>query len=98
MRGLLSPLFVRRFVGLFAILSFANFALPYAVHAQASATRLITQSIDESRLVTLHGTVHPLVQSSADAGKVADSFAAQRMLLILNRPPEREAALQQFFL
>ena len=96
MRGLLSPLFVRRFVRFFAILSFASFTFPYTADAQTSTTRLITQPVDESKLVTLHGTVHPLAQSSADARKVADSFAAHRMLLILNRPPDRESALHQF--
>ena len=64
--------------------------------AQNSPSRLVTQAIDESKLVTLHGTVHPLAQAQYDQGPVPDSFPAQRMLLILNRPPEREAGLQQF--
>ena len=64
--------------------------------AQNSPSRLVTQSIDESKLVTLQGSVHPFAQARYDQGPVPDSFAAQRMLLILNRPPEREASLQQF--
>jgi hypothetical protein len=60
------------------------------------AGRLVTQAIDETRRVTLRGTVHPLAQARFDQGAVPDSFAANRMLLILNRTPEREAALRQF--
>jgi trimeric autotransporter adhesin len=72
-------------------LSFSTLAYP-----QNSPARLVTQAIDETKLLTLHGTVHPLVQAAYDQGPVPDSFAAKRMLLILNRPPEREAGLQQF--
>jgi len=65
-------------------------------HAQNSPLQLVTESIDESKLVILHGTVHPLARARYDQGPVPDSFPAQRMLLILNRPAEREASLQQF--
>jgi hypothetical protein len=64
--------------------------------AQNSPSRDGTQSIAESKLVTLQGTVHPFAQARYDQGPVPDSFAAERMLLLLNRPPEREAGLQQF--
>jgi hypothetical protein len=60
------------------------------------AGRLVTQAIDETQRLTLHGTVHPLAQARFDQGAVPDSFAANRMLLILNRTPGREAALRQF--
>jgi subtilase family serine protease len=40
--------------------------------------------------------VHPLAQARYDQGAVADSFPAERMLLLLQRSPEREAALRQF--
>ncbi len=72
-------------------LCFGNLA-----RAQNSPSRLVTEAIDESKLVTLHSTVHPLAQPRYDQGPVPDSFPAQRMLLILNRPPEREAGLRQF--
>jgi hypothetical protein len=72
-------------------LCFGNLA-----RAQISPSRLVTEAIDESKLVTLHGTVHPLAQARYDQGPVPDSFPAQRILLILNRPAEREAGLQQF--
>jgi subtilase family serine protease len=68
--------------------------LPVAVRPQA--TSLVTHSIDEARLVTLHGSVHPLAQARYDRGVVSDSFAADRVLLLLDRLPERGAALAQF--
>jgi hypothetical protein len=64
--------------------------------AQQQPALLVTHPIDESTLVPLHGSVHPLAQPDNDRGAVADSFPAPRMLLLLNRPPQREAALQHF--
>jgi hypothetical protein len=39
--------------------------------------------------------VHPLAQPRYDHGIVNESTPAERLLLVLNRPPEREAAFQQ---
>jgi hypothetical protein len=55
----------------------------------------VTQPIDATKLISLHGTVHPLAQARNDRGSVSESTPAERLLLLLNRPPEREAALQQ---
>jgi subtilase family serine protease len=80
------------------LLHLLTLALAYAVsvQAQSPATRLVVESIDETKLVTLHGNVHPLAQARYDTGTVPDSLAADRILLLLNRPVERQAALQQF--
>ena len=91
-------LFSRKFPVSFLILALAYAA---SVQAQSPATPLIsrpliTQAIDEAKLVTLHGNVHPLAQARYDLGTVPDSLAADRILLLLNRPPERQSALQQF--
>lgn len=64
--------------------------------AQSQPLSRITQPIDDQVRVTLKGNVHPLAQSLYDRGAVPDSLPAERMLLLLQRPPEREAALQQF--
>ena len=56
----------------------------------------ITQPIDNRVPVSLKGNVHPLAQARYDLGPVADSFPAERMLLLLQRSPERESALQRF--
>jgi Pro-kumamolisin, activation domain/Bacterial Ig-like domain (group 3) len=68
--------------------------LPAAAQNQSSS--LITQPIDDTHLLTLRGSVHPLTRGASDLGPVPDSFAAGRMLLLLNRPAERQAALEQF--
>jgi Pro-kumamolisin, activation domain/Bacterial Ig-like domain (group 3) len=74
--------------------------LAFTAAAQTPPTTLVIQLIDESKLVTLPGSVHPLVQAAADRGAdrgaVSDSFPTGRLLLMLNRPAEREAALDQF--
>ena len=72
---------------------------PNAQALQATGTvsrSRITQPINERVRVTLHGNVHPLARAEYDRGAVADSLPAGRMLLILQRSPEREAALRQF--
>jgi hypothetical protein len=52
--------------------------------------------VNESRQVRLSGTVHALARAENDRGAVEDSFRAERMIVILKRPAEREAALQGF--
>ncbi|HYL83049.1 MAG TPA: protease pro-enzyme activation domain-containing protein, partial [Candidatus Angelobacter sp.] len=56
----------------------------------------ITQAIDESQLVTLKGNVHPLARPQFDQGPVSDATPMKRVMLLLQRSPEQEAALQQF--
>jgi hypothetical protein len=55
----------------------------------------ITQAIDEKQLVPLRGNVHPLAQAKFDIGAVNDAQPLDRMLLLLQRAPEEEAALRQ---
>jgi subtilase family serine protease len=56
---------------------------------------LITQSIDESQLTVLRGNTHPLARPAFDLGTAPASLRMQRMLLVLKRSPEQEAALRQ---
>src|ERR1700745_3608751 len=65
-----------------------------AAHA-GQAVPQITQPVDNSARVTLHGNTHPLATAANDRGMVPASTAADRMLLLLKRPAEQEAALQQ---
>jgi subtilase family serine protease len=67
-----------------------------SVQAQGPAAPLVTKAIDDAQVVALHGNVHPLAQARYDQGAVPDSFAAERLLLLLNRPAERETELRQF--
>jgi hypothetical protein len=54
---------------------------------------LITQSVDESRLATLKGNVHPLARTEFDLGMAPASLPMQRMLLVLKRSPAQQAQL-----
>src|SRR5690349_15596105 len=64
--------------------------------AQKPAVPLVAQAIDETQIVRLHGSVHPLAQPRYDRGAVPDAFPAERVLLLLNRSAEKESALQEF--
>ena len=59
-------------------------------------SRLVTQPIDETKLVTLRGNVHPLAQARYDLGAVSPDVPARRLLVLLNRPAEQEAALARY--
>jgi len=64
--------------------------------AQSHPASRITAPIDDRVRITIKGNVHPLAQTHYDQGAVADSFRADRILLLLQRSPEHEAALRQF--
>ncbi len=56
---------------------------------------LITQSIDENRLVTIPGNTRPEANSRNDLGPVDDSLHLD-MYLQLKRSPEQDLAAEQF--
>ena len=66
-----------------------------AAQTPAVAAR-ITQAIDETQLVRLHGNVHPLARPEFDQGIVSDATPMNRILLLLQRSPEQQAALSKF--
>jgi subtilase family serine protease len=74
--------------------SSASLAQAPAVPARNTQAR-ITQAIDETQLVRLKGNVHPLARPEFDQGIVADATPMNRMLLLLQRSPEQQAALSQ---
>ena len=94
---------------LFSFLSLATTAAFSAAPASAQSTSQsaaavsqaspvpsrITQAIDETKLFTLKGNVHPLARPEFDQGSVSDATPMQRMMLVLQRSPEQETALQQ---
>ncbi len=58
---------------------------------------LITQPVDESRLVTLRGNIRPEAKvPEYNRGRVEDDFPVDYMLLQLKRPPELEQAFEQY--
>jgi hypothetical protein len=54
----------------------------------------ITQAPDAKTRVTLTGNVHPLARAENSRGAVEDSLAMPRILLLLKRSDQQEAALQ----
>jgi len=62
---------------------------------EPQAAQRITTAIDNQNLTVIHGNVHPLAKAEADQGGVPDAQVLHRMLLLLQRSPEQEAALQQ---
>lgn len=66
-----------------------------AVWAQGPLRR-IAGPIDEGRLQTLPRNVHPLARANLDHGIAPADLPMQRMLMVLDRTQEQEAALQTF--
>jgi len=56
----------------------------------------ITSVIDESSLATLHGNTHPLAQPKFDQGPAPASMPASRLILVLARSTQQEAALHTY--
>ena len=55
----------------------------------------IVQPVDDARVTTLSGNTHPLARPEFDQGALADDTPLSRIVLILQRSPEQETALQQ---
>lgn len=77
-------------------------ALSFAQTANTSTTQFgggprvrITQAIDNSKLVTLHGDVNPRARAQFDQGAVPGSQAMNRITMLLQRSPDQETALEQ---
>ena len=49
----------------------------------ANARQRITQAVDEEKLVTLGGNIHPLARPEWDRGIASESLPVTRMLLVL---------------
>ncbi len=64
-------------------------------HAQtpAAAPRLLTEQINDARLVTLSGNTRPEAKAANDRGAVADDLLMPHMLLQLRRSAEQEQSL-----
>jgi len=83
-------------VGVLASVFTFQFAYAQAVDTGRYTRPLVTQNIDEGKLVTLKGNTRPEANPKNDRGTVADHFPLEHMLLQLQRPPELEKALVQF--
>ena len=52
------------------------------------------KAVDDTRRITLNGNVHPLARAEFDRGTMKESQPINRILLLLKRRDEQEAALQ----
>lgn len=85
---------------LIALVLFCTLSLMQQSSAQQQAaleTRapLIVQPVDESQLTVLHGNTHPMARPQFDLGTAPATLPMQRMLLVLKRSSEQEAALRK---
>ncbi len=71
-------------------------ARPLISGAQTGARARIAGKIDEHALVILQGNTSRLAGSASDLGPAPSGARADRLLLILRRSPEQEAALQTY--
>lgn len=62
----------------------------------SAQSQRITQPIDSHSLVSVPGSVPTVARAGHDEGAVPDSFPANRILLLLRRSPEQQAALDKF--
>jgi trimeric autotransporter adhesin len=68
---------------------------PASVAPTTSVAR-VTQAVNESNRVTLKGNTHPLANGKNESGVAPDSLPMERMLLVLKRSPDQQAALKAF--
>src|ERR1035441_2063230 len=71
------------------------FAVPSA-HPENVWPVLITQDVDESKLVTLGGNTRPEAKAKYDRGRVEGNLLMEHLLLLLKRSPEQEQELERF--
>ena len=79
-------------------LSCARAGAQTAVAQSAEQKRIparITQIVDDTNRVALRGNVHPKARAEFDHGAIADAQPVTRILMLLQRSPEQEAALRQ---
>ena len=63
--------------------------------AHGASSNRIVSAVNESDLVQLNGSTHPLALPKYDQGLVADGLRMEHMFVVLRRSPEQEQALQQ---
>jgi subtilase family serine protease len=85
-----------------ALLAFSCFPAVAQTPAEQSGTEQksrvaarVTDTVDDTNRTVLRGNVHPKARAEFDRGAVADVQPVTRILLVLQRSPEQEAALQQ---
>jgi subtilase family serine protease len=93
----LSVLCNLRITGAACLLLFALFAGSVPLRAQNTIGKrpLITERVDEQKLITLAGNTRPEVKWAKDLGPVAEDLPLEHMYLQLKRAPEQQRALEE---
>src|ERR1700722_3963024 len=65
-----------------------------AAGCTSMAVNRITGVVDETVRTPLSGNLHPLARAEFDQGKVSDSLPLEHMIMLLQRNPAQETALQ----
>jgi subtilase family serine protease len=78
------------------VVAFFSLLAVMAPAQTGTITSRITQGIDPSKLTTLSGNTHPLALAKFDRGVAPANLSMDRMMLVLKRSPEQEAALETF--
>jgi len=73
----------------------ASLTLIGAFDQRDTASPLITERVDERTLTVLMGNRHPLARPEFDRGAAPPRMRMERMVLVLNRSPGQEAALER---
>jgi hypothetical protein len=63
---------------------------------RGQARALITAPVDETKLTELKGNVSPMLKGAQDLGVADVSKPSGRLMLVLKRSPDQEAALQSY--
>ena len=56
----------------------------------------VVDRVDDARLVKLNGNVHPMARPESDKGRVDSNKLLERIVMVLKRSPEQDAALAAF--
>jgi subtilase family serine protease len=80
--------------GIFVLLSCLSPVSATAI--SPPAVPQVTQTVDAAQRVVLAGNTSPLVLSGTNLGQVASTLPMMHMLLLLQRSPAREIALEHF--
>ena len=77
-------------------ISLAASSISFLIDQPPVVLSRVVAPIDEAKLVPFHGNVHPMARREFDRGTVDPQLPMERMLLLLQRSPEQETALEAF--
>ena len=77
-------------------LVFSSFAYSQRISPVPPRRALITQAVNENQRVALPGNTRSAANAANDLGRVPEALLLEHMLLQLRRPPELQAALDQY--